>query len=491
MSDELPEGWIAAKLPDVFDVNPPKPRADALAANEPVSFVPMGAVDADRGAIVTAEEKAFAAVRKGYTAFANGDVIMAKITPCFENGKAALASGLRNGLGFGSSEFHVFRSRGGVIPEYLLHFIRQEGFRDEAAEFMTGTAGQARVPVDYMREVSLPIPPLSEQRRMVEKAEALFEQLNRAKGRLDRVPLILKRFRQAVLAAACLGKLTEEWRALHGELKETWPGQSPSSRPDWLGELPEQWFVRHLEDISDRVSVGHVGPTSRFYCAREVGVPFVRSQNVRPERLVLDHAQYVTRAFHDSLRKSQLKPGDILVVRVGANRGDVCVVPEGLGELNCANIVFARPQPGLSAWIGLYANSPEGQKQLREMTTGSAQGVLNTGAVAKLIVPLPPPRERAEIAKRVTVLTEIAETIERRIRTATAQVGTLPQAILSKAFSGDLVPTEAELARQEGRAYEPASLLLQRLGQQSAIPTSGRRKGRTGRAIKSASRASL
>src|SRR5437660_1611798 len=112
MSDELPEGWITAKLPDVFEVNPPKPRADALAPSELVSFIPMGAVDADRGIIITAEEKPFAAVRKGYTAFANGDVILAKITPCFENGKAALAAGLRNGLGFGSSEFHVFRPRG-------------------------------------------------------------------------------------------------------------------------------------------------------------------------------------------------------------------------------------------------------------------------------------------------------------------------------------------------------------------------------------------
>jgi len=122
---KLLDGWALATLADVCDVNPPKPTADLLPVDDPVSFVPMPAVDADLGAITGAETRPFSRVRKGFTAFANNDVIMAKITPCMENGKAAVARDLRNGVGFGSTEFHVLRSTGLVLPEYIYYFIRQ------------------------------------------------------------------------------------------------------------------------------------------------------------------------------------------------------------------------------------------------------------------------------------------------------------------------------------------------------------------------------
>lgn len=111
----------------------------------------MGAVDAASGTVTQREERPFSSVRKGYTAFAEGDVILAKITPCFENGKIAIARGLCSGLGFGSSEFHVFRPRGAVLSEYFFHFLRQEKFREDAADHMTSTAGQARLPADYVK----------------------------------------------------------------------------------------------------------------------------------------------------------------------------------------------------------------------------------------------------------------------------------------------------------------------------------------------------
>jgi type I restriction enzyme, S subunit len=98
---ELPEGWCSALLPYVCELNPAKPSADALPPSTPVTFVPMPAVDAEVATITRPEVRPFAQVRKGYTAFAENDVLMAKITPCMENGKAAIARGLQNGLGFG------------------------------------------------------------------------------------------------------------------------------------------------------------------------------------------------------------------------------------------------------------------------------------------------------------------------------------------------------------------------------------------------------
>jgi type I restriction enzyme S subunit len=102
-SDPLPPGWSIQPIASVCAVNPKKPATDALKSSDPVTFVPMPAVDADAGAITAPLTRAFASVRNGFTAFANEDVIVAKITPCFENGKAALCHGLTNGLGFGSA----------------------------------------------------------------------------------------------------------------------------------------------------------------------------------------------------------------------------------------------------------------------------------------------------------------------------------------------------------------------------------------------------
>jgi type I restriction enzyme S subunit len=172
--------------------------------------------------------------------------------------------------------------------------------------------------------------------------------------------------------------------------------------------------------------------------------------------------QFISPEFHDSLKKSQLRRGDLLIVRVGANRGDACVVPDGLGKLNCANIVFARPLDGLSPFLGLYFLGP-GRDRLLAETTGSAQGVINTQAVAATRVPLPSVTEQHEIVRRVVALMRRADAIEKGLAVATARADKLRQAILAKALRGELVPTEAELARREGRGYEPATDLLKRI----------------------------
>src|SRR5665213_4093866 len=131
-TDDLPEGWMAAALPEVCTINPAKPPVTALPPDALVTFVPMPAVDEYLGAVTKSLSRPFAEVRKGFTAFQEDDVIMAKITPCRENGKAAVVRNLENGLGFGSTEFHVFRSNGAVLPEYVYQYIRQESYRRDA-----------------------------------------------------------------------------------------------------------------------------------------------------------------------------------------------------------------------------------------------------------------------------------------------------------------------------------------------------------------------
>ncbi len=155
-----------APLGEMCEVNP-RARRTGYPGDMVVSFVPMAAVDGRLGAITVREERPFAEVSKGFTSFEEGDVLFAKITPCMENGKAALARNLTNGVGRGSTEFYVLRPNDRVLGEYIYHFVRQTRFREEAKRSFTGTVGQQRVPKSFMENASVPLPPLAEQRRIV------------------------------------------------------------------------------------------------------------------------------------------------------------------------------------------------------------------------------------------------------------------------------------------------------------------------------------
>lgn len=151
-----------AQLGDVALINP---RGDVVAAHEPVSFVGMAQLDAEHALAIPLETRPFTEVSKGYTMFRDGDVLAAKITPCWENGKIGQAR-LDHKIGVGSTEFHVVRPGPDLDGRYLLHFLRQPTIRMTGELRMTGSAGQRRVPATFLRELRIPVPKLAEQRRI-------------------------------------------------------------------------------------------------------------------------------------------------------------------------------------------------------------------------------------------------------------------------------------------------------------------------------------
>lgn len=175
--------WPLRRLGDeeVCLPNPKKREVAKVEDDTSVSFVPMARVDDVSGTMDVSEVKSIGEVRKGYTYFAEGDVVFAKITPCMENGKSAIARNLMNGIGFGTTEFHVLRPGPLAIPEWLHLFVRKRDFREEAKKNMHGAAGQQRVPVDFLREVAIPLPPLDEQRRIVARIEELTHRAEEAR----------------------------------------------------------------------------------------------------------------------------------------------------------------------------------------------------------------------------------------------------------------------------------------------------------------------
>lgn len=171
--------WNSYKLTELASVNPAKNK-DLPHNGMQVTFVPMECVDDINGTLVNPKVRDISEVSKGYTFFKNNDVIFAKITPCMENGKCAVVNNLENGIGFGSTEFHVVRAGEGILPEYLWLFLRQENLRKQAKQSFTGASGHKRVPKEFLENIQVLVPvknnapDLLEQKRIVSEINKIL-----------------------------------------------------------------------------------------------------------------------------------------------------------------------------------------------------------------------------------------------------------------------------------------------------------------------------
>ncbi len=192
------KGWEEKTIGDLCIINP---RADIknLPKDMEISFVPMKAVDEKDGIITIRETRKLSEVSKGYTYFANNDVLFAKITPCMENGKSVIARDLKNGIGFGSTEFHVLRTKGEILPELIHYHLRQKSFREEARKRMTGSAGQKRVPKDFLEKSKIILPSLPEQQKIVKYLDSLSEKVRKIQNLQSETEMELKLLEKAVL----------------------------------------------------------------------------------------------------------------------------------------------------------------------------------------------------------------------------------------------------------------------------------------------------
>jgi type I restriction enzyme S subunit len=205
--NEAKEKWGLTRLVRICKINPSKNEIRALPDDTQVTFVPMAAVSEITGKIEKPEIKLLGEVRKGYTYFKENDVLFAKITPCMENGKSAIAKNLINGLGFGSTEFHVLRPLNGVLSSWIYYYIRQKLFRDYAARNMTGSVGQQRVPVQFLKNVEIPYPPIEEQKRFTAYLNKIRETLDSLRRLQQRTEEELEKLIPSILDRAFKGML--------------------------------------------------------------------------------------------------------------------------------------------------------------------------------------------------------------------------------------------------------------------------------------------
>jgi len=441
----------------------------------------MAAVDADGGIIASPEKRRLSEVRKGFTSFTDGDVLFAKITPCMENGKSAIAAGLNNAYGFGSTEFHVLRPESGILSEWLFYFVRQASFRRRAKANFAGTAGQLRVPTSFLEAHPVPLPPLAEQQRIVAEIEKQLTRLGAGVAALKRARAALRRYRASVLKAACEGKLVPQdpsdepadqlLRRILGERRAKWEadlrakGKDPSKAKyeepvgpatAGLGALPVGWEWASLSQLLEAPLTN--GRSVKDYPG---GFPVLRLNAIRKGNV--DLTQQKAGAWtREEANAYLVHAHDFLVARGNGSLdlvGQGGLVREGPGDVAFPDtMIRVRVNPSLfnPDYLRTVWNAPFIRKQV-ETSARTTAGIykINQQLMHRFILPLPPLAEQerivAEVERRLSVVEEMEATVEANLKRAER----LRQSILKRAFEGKLVAQDP--------ADEPASVLLERI----------------------------
>ncbi len=349
------------------------------------------------------------------------------------------------------SSVALLRPKSGLLDaRFLKHWLNSPEARKLMLGDMTGTAIR-RLVLRQIRATEIPIPPLPEQRRIVAKLEALLAKVDASRKRLERIPFILKRFRQAVLAAACEGRLTEDWRENRG--------------------LPGEWSLREVAELG-AVTGGLTKSAKREAFLRKV--PYLRVANVYENRLCLDDITSIGITERE-LEKTRLIKEDLLFVEGNGSLDQIGRVAIWNGAIqDCSHqnhLIRFRAANGILPGYVLYQMmGPKCRAQLIDKATSSAGlHTLSISKISSVELPVPPIEEQAEIMHRIDALFTLSDQIEARYTKAKAQVDRLTQSILAKAFRGELVPQNPN--------DEPADSLLNKLKAESICPA-GRGRGR-------------
>jgi type I restriction enzyme S subunit len=374
--------------------------------------------------------------------------------------------------------------------------------RSLAPEILTnnrkdGTTVQS-VRYEELCDLIIPVPPSAEQKRITTRLEELLERVRDTRNRLSSVPTTLKRFRQAVLSAACSGKLTEGWRRQHQHVgtgnellllierarkeRAAKPGTRRASLPKHLPSddieddvlrstnLPESWTLCRIDQIATVCLGGTPSRKEPSYWKGELS--WVSSGEVANCRINSTRERITREGLAASNAKIHPK-GTVLIAMIGEGktRGQAAILEtEASTNQNVAGLVFDAGNV-CSDYVWYWALS-EYEKN-RAAGRGGVQPALNGEKVRAMTLPLPPLEEQKEIVRTIEHLLRLSEIVQARLASANKHGVRLTQSLLAKAFRGELVPTEAEMARREGRYYEPAPVLLERIKAAKASLDSG------------------
>lgn len=402
----LPPGWEWKTFADVSEINPRRPSINR-SDDAPTSFVPMAAVDEVEGRFARIDTKPFAEIKRGYTYFEENDVVFAKITPCMENGKAAVARDLLDGFGFGTTEFHVLRPKPGILPAWIHHFVRQVDFRREAREHFRGAVGQQRVPQDFLDGYSIPIPypddparSLETQRRIVARIEALFAELREA-----------RRLHAEIVA--------DTGRMMASVLRASFTGLSSNAPPVRLGDRA----------IAEILPGQHV--MAADYSSAPPGTPYITG----PADF---GASFPVVSKWTEKPTVMSKPGDVLFTVKGSGVGKVNVAfpdePVCIGR----QIMAIRPNQNRLLTDFLFFALLGRFDEFQDLRQGAAIPGIRKEHVESIEIPLPSRNLQFQVISYVKAVQGEVVEMQQAQSDDTALLAEMEQSILAQAFRGEL-----------------------------------------------------
>ena len=337
-----------AKLGEICLINP---KSCTLRDDTEVSFIPMTKVG-EHGEFDASEIKNYSEVKKGFTNFQNGDILFAKITPCMENGKGAIAHNMKNGIGFGSTEFHVLRpDTDKITREWLYYLTTWKTFRKEAERNMTGSAGQKRVPKTFLENYVVNLPDIDTQ-----KSE------NKILRKVDDLISLCKQQ---------LAKLDELVKARFVEM---------------FGDISNSRKVP-MQDVCKIITDGTHQPP-KFVLS---GIPFLFVSNIVTNEIHYDAEKFISEeTYNELIKRTPIEVGDVLLSTVGSY-GHPAVVKENKPFCFQRHIAYLKPNNSEvnSEYLRCAILSTDLQRQIDESVKGIAQKTLNLSEIRKLRLPLP------------------------------------------------------------------------------------------------------
>ena len=452
---ELPEGWAETSFMDVFDIQGGTQPPKSVFKYEPTE-----------GYIRLLQIRDF------------GDKPLPTYIPNKDSLKRCVEDDVLIGR-YGASVGRICTGMNGaynvalakvVVPQildkrFVFHFLKSELFQRPILDIER--SAQDGFNKEDLSEIPLLLPPLNEQRRIVAKLEKLLSRVDAARARLATIPRIVKRFRQSVLAAACSGRLTTDWRN--------------SNETDELDDLPSGWKRVLVEDLLPKGGIfdGPFGSNLKTSDYTPSGVRVIRLENIGQLKFNEDKETYVSQEKYQMLIRHTVREGDIIFASFITDEVRACVLPpiktKAIAKADCFCL---RPLEDLvnPTFLTYQLISQETFNSFIDNIHGATRPRINTTQLRRLVVRVCSLAEQQEIVRRVEALFKTADALEARYRTAKAHVDKLTQSILARAFRGELVTTEAELARREGRDYEPASVLLERIRQERAQQVAPKQK---------------
>lgn len=450
-NDDLPDGWSETKLEDIardvtYGYTAKSNRTSGGAKMLRITDIQDNRVDWSQVPFcaISAPDKAKYLLKKWDLVFARTGATV---------GKSFLIQDDVSDSVFASYLIRV-RCLEQEMTRYLSYFFNSPAYWDQITDFSAGI-GQPNVNGSKLKGLSIPLAPLAEQKRIADKLEAVLGRVDACRARLDRVPALLKRFRQSVLASATSGSLTAEWRMTNG-VNDALEHVEIDFEEASLS-LPSSWKVTRADAVCSSVRDG-THDTPKYV---KSGIPLVTSKNIRPAGIDFEGAQQISHDDHREISKrSKVDVGDVLFSMIGSV-GHICIV-ETSREFSIKNVGLFKNNPGtvLPRYMFYWLQGPLFHQWLEPRLRGGNQKFASLGLLRESPVFLPPLPEQQEIVRRVEDLFAFADRIEARLATAQKTVERLTPATLAKAFRGELVPQDPN--------DEPASALLERLALQPA-----------------------